>query len=409
MVEHLADIAREMIEENRGLKSNEELDKYWNDVIILRLQDGLSAILAKCGTQMIPLFLTRNKIRKMSDEDMANRLCGGSLGVLESMKPILYLEDVKEGRMTEEEYIKACGQRCMCEMEASEPRPYETEGYVKDALKAHEESGINMYEMLKAQEEEYAKALAEFDSMYPSKKAKIRRELDKFTSANRFREDIRAKGVWLICVLREFLLACGRINDLGDDVFLLYIEEVPELIKGDSSVKSFISSRRENYLKNMTYPSFPGLVCGRFDPDAWAADKNRRADVFVCGQDDDNVNGDVKGFPGAAGKVEGIARVISDVSRIEDLKPGEILVTCATNIGWTIAFPKAAAIVTDIGAPLSHAAIVAREFGIPAVVGCGNATTVIKNGDRICVDGMKGTVTIIDGAEMFAGKRAETM
>ena len=56
---------------------------------------------------------------------------------------------------------------------------------------------------------------------------------------------------------------------------------------------------------------------------------------------------------------------------------------------------RTAAIVTDIGAPLSHAAIVAREFGIPAVVGCGNATTVIKSGDRIRVDGASGGVTLL--------------
>ena len=74
----------------------------------------------------------------------------------------------------------------------------------------------------------------------------------------------------------------------------------------------------------------------------------------------------------------------------------EILVTNATNIGWTIHFPKAAAIVTDIGAPLSHAAIVAREFGIPAVVGCGNATTVLKTGDIVTVNGTAGTVDIED-------------
>ena len=70
--------------------------------------------------------------------------------------------------------------------------------------------------------------------------------------------------------------------------------------------------------------------------------------------------------------------------------------TNATNIGWTIHFPKAAAIVTDIGAPLSHAAIVAREFGIPAVVGCGNATTVLKTGDIVTVNGTAGTVDIED-------------
>ena len=60
-----------------------------------------------------------------------------------------------------------------------------------------------------------------------------------------------------------------------------------------------------------------------------------------------------------------------------------------------VIFPRTSAIVTDIGAPLSHAAIVAREFGIPAVVGCGNATTVIRTGDEITVDGSSGKVTIV--------------
>ena len=90
-------------------------------------------------------------------------------------------------------------------------------------------------------------------------------------------------------------------------------------------------------------------------------------------------------------------QLAEDISGIGDLKEGEILVTRATNVGWTVAFHKVSAIVTDIGAPLSHAAIVAREFGIPAVVGCRNATSVLKTGDVVTVDGSKGTVTIIKG------------
>ena len=74
---------------------------------------------------------------------------------------------------------------------------------------------------------------------------------------------------------------------------------------------------------------------------------------------------------------------------------GEILVTTVTNIGWTLLFPRAAAVVTDVGAPLSHAAIVARELGIPAVVGCGDATMRLKTGDRVRVDGGKGLVEIL--------------
>jgi phosphoenolpyruvate synthase/pyruvate phosphate dikinase len=68
-----------------------------------------------------------------------------------------------------------------------------------------------------------------------------------------------------------------------------------------------------------------------------------------------------------------------------------------TDIAWTLLFPRATAIVTDVGAPLSHAAIVARELGIPAVVGCGNAMMRLKTGDRVRVDGGRGTVEILSG------------
>jgi phosphoenolpyruvate synthase/pyruvate phosphate dikinase len=66
-----------------------------------------------------------------------------------------------------------------------------------------------------------------------------------------------------------------------------------------------------------------------------------------------------------------------------------------TNIGWTPLFPRLAAIVTDLGAPLSHAAIVARELGIPAVVGCGDATMRLKTGDRVRVNGGQGLAEIL--------------
>ena len=69
--------------------------------------------------------------------------------------------------------------------------------------------------------------------------------------------------------------------------------------------------------------------------------------------------------------------------------------TTVTNIGWTPLFPRAAAVVTDVGAPLSHAAIVARELGIPAVVGCGDATMRLRTGDRLRVDGSRGTVEVL--------------
>jgi len=71
-------------------------------------------------------------------------------------------------------------------------------------------------------------------------------------------------------------------------------------------------------------------------------------------------------------------------------------VAVTTNVGWTPLFPRLAAVITDVGAPLSHAAIVARELGIPAVVGCFNATSLLHTGDLVRVDGAKGEVEILE-------------
>ena len=88
--------------------------------------------------------------------------------------------------------------------------------------------------------------------------------------------------------------------------------------------------------------------------------------------------------------------MIADAGHGDQLRPGEVLVTTVTNVGWTPMFPRAAAVVTDVGAPLSHAAIVARELGIPAVVGCGDATMRLRTGDRVRVDGSAGSVDVLD-------------
>ena len=87
---------------------------------------------------------------------------------------------------------------------------------------------------------------------------------------------------------------------------------------------------------------------------------------------------------------------MNSIDEAETFRKGEILVVKAANIGWIKLFPKAAALVTDIGAPLSHAVIVARELGIPAVVSCQCASGVLKTGDRVKVDGTTGTVTLIE-------------
>jgi pyruvate,water dikinase len=110
------------------------------------------------------------------------------------------------------------------------------------------------------------------------------------------------------------------------------------------------------------------------------------------------VDGDGSVLTGAAaspGIAEGPARVVRDVQEIADVRQGEILVSTVTSPAWAPVFSRIEAAVTDIGGIMSHAAIVCREYGVPAVVGTGRATSEIRTGQRLRVDGSSGTVTIL--------------
>jgi pyruvate,water dikinase len=103
--------------------------------------------------------------------------------------------------------------------------------------------------------------------------------------------------------------------------------------------------------------------------------------------------GAIKGFAASPGKVTGTACVIHGPDEFQQMKPGEILVAKITTPAWTPLFALASGIVTDVGGALSHSSIVAREYGVPAVLGTGVATERIRSGERITVDGDSGVVT----------------
>jgi pyruvate,water dikinase len=104
----------------------------------------------------------------------------------------------------------------------------------------------------------------------------------------------------------------------------------------------------------------------------------------------------MSGIAGSPGVVEGVARVIFDVGQLSEIQDGEILIAPFTSTSWTPVFGRIAAAVTDAGGVMCHAAIVAREYGLPAVLGTGTATKHITTGDRIRVDADNGIVTVID-------------
>jgi pyruvate,water dikinase len=105
---------------------------------------------------------------------------------------------------------------------------------------------------------------------------------------------------------------------------------------------------------------------------------------------------ELSGTAASPGVVEGVARVVKTVKEISDVREGEILVCSITSPAWASIFSKITAAVTDIGGVMSHAAIVCREYGLPAVVGTGRATAQIRTGQTIRVDGSAGTVTIVE-------------
>jgi pyruvate,water dikinase len=106
----------------------------------------------------------------------------------------------------------------------------------------------------------------------------------------------------------------------------------------------------------------------------------------------------LSGNAGAPGVAHGLVRVIHTLEQASQLQPGEVLVTRATLPPWTPLFATAAAVITEIGGVLSHSAIMAREYGIPAVLGVSNATVLLDTGQKVEVDGSAGVVRLLDQA-----------
>jgi pyruvate,water dikinase len=103
----------------------------------------------------------------------------------------------------------------------------------------------------------------------------------------------------------------------------------------------------------------------------------------------------LRGQPGSPGVVEGRARVVRTVQELEGVEPGDVLVCPATSPAWSPVFARVAATVSDVGGVMSHTAIICREYGLPAVVGTGNAVSRIEDGQQIRVDGDTGVVTLL--------------
>ncbi len=183
----------------------------------------------------------------------------------------------------------------------------------------------------------------------------------------------------------ETLLVETRKLDQGDDLYFLTLDEALRLGRSaleSDAARALIRRRRRDFAWAERV-NVPRLQQGRprFLAVSEAEDASR-ATVLT-------------GLGVSPGVVEGRARVLLDPRRDSTLEPGEILVAPVTDLGWTPLFTSAAGLVVDVGGLLSHGSIVAREYGLPAVVGVRHGTTTIRTGDLLRLDGAAGRVTVL--------------
>lgn len=340
----------------------------------------------------------RRSLCKLAGEADANALLsgtGGGSGQLASLGPLMGLTQLAQGEIDRATFARQYGHRGPHEFEVSMARPAEDPDWIERHITGLSEAPMDVPALLSRQQEAHAAAWERLCRRHPHKAPAIRRKLDQAAASVRQREAARSEVIRCFWTLRAFVLRAGELTGHGDDLFFLSIHEILAVLAGDHAAVERVSSRRATYERYRRLPAYPSWIRGPFDPFTWAADPNRSSHLYDATRATLPARDAVTGFPGAEGVVEGTVRVVHAVEDGDQLKVGEVLVTTVTNIGWTPLFPRARAVVTDVGAPLSHAAIVARELGIPAVVGCGNATMRLRTGDRVRVDGGKGTVEVL--------------
>jgi phosphohistidine swiveling domain-containing protein len=203
----------------------------------------------------------------------------------------------------------------------------------------------------------------------------------------------------IIRVIQEVRMAVWELGrravtrgelDEPRDVCLLFSDELRALVRGALPGVGELVSERKVHLRWLESIEPPFLFDTPPPPNtAWPSRGERHVPVAVAGEQ-------LVGLPGCPGVAQGRARVILDPADPSALEPGDVLVAPMTDPAWTPLFVPAAAVVVDVGAPLSHAIIVSRELGIPCVVSVNQATQRIPDGALVEVDGTTGVVTVLE-------------
>jgi pyruvate,water dikinase len=238
--------------------------------------------------------------------------------------------------------------------------------------------------------------------------------LDEARLINRLRDErgvyneARAFGLSRRAVLEagKRLQAEGRLPQ-ADILLHASHEEMLALLRGEKGVEIAELQEREDWYNSKTTDDVPAFLGPPPEPPPplESLPEDARPGAAAIGAALGNLFAQpiatteteevVRGFPVSSGSYEGTARLIQSPADFQRLQPGDVLITRNTSASFNVVLPMLGAIVTDRGGQLSHAAIVAREYGIPALVGTGNATRTIPDGARVRVDGSTGTVEVL--------------
>jgi len=405
--------------------SSEQLSVYCTD-IISDFAEVVGNFPYMFGTMIAYLALESVCASWFSDKSLAGRLLGGIGGLDDAqaamdlwqlaakannppeLKSVLLNENSWKTVVTKistmpaaneffrswNEFMTCHGHHCRGELELHNPRWSESPNYILALVQSYLtcidktnpiQNHRNLDQHRRSLEKQCRRRLKN-----PLKRMFFNQFLIRSQNGAVFRENIKSEIIKVLATLRKLLIELGRrlhtANILADpdDIFFLTLEEIEPVVsaKAQFDIRNVITERRAEYNKWLSVTP-PDVIVGRFDPDDYIPEQVE-TDVDV-----------LKGLAVSPGVVTGKAKVILRTDSNTQLEAGEILVAPFTDPGWVPYFLPAAGLVMNQGSLLSHGSIVAREFGIPAVVNVGHATEIIKTGQTIQVDGNHGVVKIL--------------
>jgi len=313
----------------------------------------------------------------------------------------LKMWEVAQGRISLDDFLNEYGHRTVGEFELAQPRWREDDSFVRKMIEIFRDSEeTDPVERFKAQKAERQRAEAELNNLPSGRfsaamRQQIARELEYTQRYMPFRETAKFYIMLGYELIRKALLEFDRRFNLKGDIFYLTPEELPLLIEGQK-LDELISQRRYRR-QQLLKIDLPEVIFS--DTLEEIGNRNsefgmRSSELFqnTAANGQPRISQALPGLSVSAGVAEGIANVVLDPADEPISQTNYVLVCPSTDPAWTPLFLNACALVMERGGMLSHGAVVAREYGIPAVVNIKNATKLIKDGEKVEVDGNKGVV-----------------